>query len=84
MMMNYPGNGVNSMMMGTMVLLVLLWVAVVGIGIWLVLRVTRRDSTVAKIESSPRATLDHRFAAGEITMEQYVEARKLLEVKTLL
>ncbi len=81
MMMNCPGYGVNSMMMGTMVLF---WVVVVGIGIWLVLRVTRRDSTVAKIDGSPRATLDHRFAAGEITMEQYVEARKLLEVKTSL
>ncbi len=82
-MMNWHGYGygANSIMIGTMVLF---WVVVVGIGIWLVLRVTRRDSTVAKIESSPRATLDHRFAAGEITTEQYVEARKLLESKTSL
>ncbi len=80
-MMNWNGYGASSMMMGTMALF---WVVVVGIGIWLVLRVTRRDSSVAKIEGSPRATLDYRFAAGEITMEAYVEARKLLEMKTSL
>jgi uncharacterized membrane protein len=61
----------------------LFWIAVVGLGIWLVLRVTDRDRHDIKTIDSPKATLDRRFAKGEVTLDQYIDARKLLESKHL-
>jgi putative membrane protein len=59
------------------------WIAIIGIGIWLVIRLTdRRGEQLPKAES-PRAILDRRFASGEINAEQYAEARRLLESQSL-
>ena len=71
----WNGSGSNwSLMGGTM----LFWIAVVGLLIWLVLRATDRNRHDIKTIDSPKATLDRRFATGEVTLEQYVEARKWL------
>lgn len=80
-MMNWNGYGANSWGMGAMGLF---WVLAVGMMIWLVLHATRQGSSVAKLADSPRTTLDIRFAAGEISSEQYVQARKLLAGRSSL
>jgi uncharacterized membrane protein len=61
----------------------LFWIAVVGIGIWLVLRLTDRDHKQIKSIDTPKAILDRRFASGEMTVEQYAAARKLIEAHDL-
>jgi uncharacterized membrane protein len=76
----WNGSGSNWFLMGGMMLF---WIAVVGLGIWLVLRVTDRDHHDIKTIDSPKATLDRRFAKGEVTLDQYIDARKLLESKHL-
>jgi putative membrane protein len=59
------------------------WIAVIGIGIWLIVRLTdRRGEQNPKTESA-RAILDRRFASGELNAEQYAEARRLLESQAM-
>ncbi len=81
-MMGYGWNGSGSgwWMMGTMALF---WIAVVAIGIWLVLRVTDQGYKQSKSIDTPRAILDRRLASGEISVEQYAAARKLIETHDL-
>lgn len=68
--------GTNWWWMGGMMFF---WVAVIAFGIWLVIRLTdRRGEQLPKTES-PRSILDRRLANGEVTAEQYAEARRLLE-----
>jgi putative membrane protein len=76
----WNGSGSNWFLMGGMMLF---WIAVVGLGIWLVLRVTDRDHKQVKSIDTPRAILDRRFASGEISVEQYAAARKLIEAHAL-
>jgi uncharacterized membrane protein len=78
--LGWNGSGSNWLLMGGMMLF---WIVVIGGGIWFVLRVTDRDRHEIKIIDSPRAALDRRFAQGEVNLDQYVEARKLLESKNL-
>jgi len=67
------------------------WVAVIGIVIWLVVRISDRrpdhhgehqmvQPEVRRDENSPRAILDRRLVNGEIDAEKYAEIRKLLEI----
>jgi putative membrane protein len=73
------GYGTNWLWMGGMMVF---WFAVIGIGIWLVLRLTdRRDGETQRGES-PRAALDRRFANGEVNADQYAEGRRLLETNS--
>ncbi len=46
--------------------------------VWGVVRMTRSEGTTTVLDS-PRAILDRRLAAGEISSEQYAEARRLIE-----
>ncbi len=72
---------------GMALMMALIWLPLIGLGIWLVGRVTRPESrslgTTTEQESAvaepPRAILDRRFANGEINAEQYAQMRRTLE-----
>lgn len=71
---------------GSIFFMALMWVVIIGFGIWLVTWITRRDhnchpqhaQATDKMET-PRQILDRRFASGEIDAETYSRARKLIE-----
>lgn len=79
------GYGASSIGMGLMMLL--FWLPLIGLGVWLVARVTRSEPHAAMAASpaeqhptdSARGILDRRFANGELTAEQYTEMRRVLE-----
>ncbi len=75
----YGWSGVNALGMGLM--MVLVWGSIIALGFWLVARITRTEHSQPSGLESPRATLDRRFAAGEIDAEQYANARRLIESK---
>ncbi len=84
MMDGYDGNG--TMMNGggwvMMFMGLLLLLALVGLMIFLTLRVTGPGSTgrsAASSTGSPREVLDLRLARGEIGEEEYGTARRLLD-----
>ena len=67
---------------GSILLMTLMWLAIIGLGIWLVTWITRRDQHPvpgSEKTETPRQILDRRFASGEIDAEAYSQARKLLE-----
>lgn len=77
-MMYWDGNGgwwgVGMLLMGVF------WIAVIALAVWAVLRVSRGSNQPAAGEvDSARRILDRRYAAGEITTEQYAEMRRVLE-----
>jgi putative membrane protein len=74
------GAGTNWLWMGGMFVF---WFAVIGIGIWLVFRLTDQRGSETRSSETPRAALDRRFASGEVNVDQYAEARRLLETKPL-
>jgi uncharacterized membrane protein len=73
------GSGTNWFWMGGMFVF---WFAVIGIGIWLVFRLTDRRGSETPTDEKSRAALDRRFASGDVTVDQYAEARRLLETKS--
>lgn len=77
-MMNWYGNGSGWMNGGGAVLIGFFWIALFGLGVWLVSRVTRRE-TPAELPENPRQILDRRFAAGEMDATQYAQARRLID-----
>jgi putative membrane protein len=83
-MMNwYRGDGYGWMDGGGMVLMGLFWILIIGLGIWLVSWLTRRDKSVSfPKEETPRQILDRRFASGEIDATAYAQARRLIEGQT--
>lgn len=76
----YGGSGV-----GMVLIMMLFWLPLIGLGIWLVARVTRSQPNAAAPSAqhhaadSARGILDRRFAKGEISAEQYTEMRRVLE-----
>lgn len=66
------GAGVGMLMM------ILVWGGLIGLGVWAVARLTRGESRPTAVES-PRQILDRRLASGDIDAEKYAEARHLLE-----
>lgn len=76
----YGGSGV-----GMALIMMLFWLPLIGLGIWLVARVTRSQPHAAApaaphhAADSARGILDRRFANGEISAEQYTEMRRVLE-----
>ena len=58
--------------------MVLFWVAIIALGIWAAKALF--PSNTAREDSGGTAldTLKHRYARGEITKEEYEEARRLL------
>lgn len=75
-MMGWYDNGWGSGL--GMLLMLLVWGGLVGLGVWAVARLTRSESRPTAVES-PRQILDRRLASGDIDAEQYAEARHLLE-----
>ena len=66
---------------GWMVVMMLGWAVLVAVAVWAVVALTRRDGR-AERQAGPapaaRQVLDGRFAAGEISQQEYIEARRLL------
>jgi putative membrane protein len=65
-----------------MLLMLLVWGGLIALGIWAVSRLTRGSGGGQQGQptlETPRQILDRRFAAGELTAEQYAEARRVLE-----
>ena len=67
----------------------LLWIALIGLVVWAVIRLTRRPSgrgddtdrgwlPTGTPRETPEEILDRRFASGEIDADAYHEARKHL------
>lgn len=76
--MNWYGDGNGWMNGGAMVFMGLFWILLIGLGIWLVTWLTRRERPAEKQES-PRQILDRRFASGEIDATAYAQARRLID-----
>jgi putative membrane protein len=69
---------------GWMTLMPLLWIVLIGLIVWAVIRLTRRSSDQAGAyprRETPQEILDRRFAAGEIDAETYVRTRDTLAGK---
>lgn len=77
-MMNWYRDGYGWMNGGGMILMALIWILIIGLGIWLVTWLTRRDKSTP-IQETPRQMLDRRLAAGEIDAAAYAQARRLIE-----
>jgi putative membrane protein len=60
-------------------LMVALWVAVVALAVWLLMRATRTAHQPASTLLPPRGILDRRFLTGEIDAPTYARARRALE-----
>lgn len=74
-------DGWGGGMVVAMGLMTVFWVALtVGVA-WAAVRLVGggRASATPTATPTPRATLDHRLATGEIDAEQYAQLRRLLE-----
>lgn len=76
--MNWYGDGNGWMNGGGMIFMGLMWILIIGLGIWLVTWLTRKDKSIERQET-PRQILDRRFATGEIDANAYAQARRLIE-----
>lgn len=78
----YGGSGI-----GMALIMLLFWLPLIGLGIWLVARVTRSqphaNSATTVTQQYPvdsaRGILDRRFASGEIAAEDYAQMRRVLD-----
>jgi len=66
-----------------MLFMVLVWGALIALGVWAVVRTTRGNTVGHTSAESPRQILDRRFATGEIDAEQYAAARRVLEGRSI-
>ena len=62
--------------------MVAFWAAVIGLVVFAVRRIGAADGGNSQHAESPRSILDRRYAAGEITRDQYDEMRRVLEAGT--
>lgn len=70
---------------GLMMFMPLIWIVLVGVVVWAVVRTTRHEIPQAAAghragepRESPRDVLDRRYASGEIDAEAYTSARNHL------
>lgn len=63
-------------------MMLLFWGVFMAVVVWAVLRKTRSGVSAMSAES-PRQILERRFAAGEVDAEQYGEARRVLEGRSV-
>jgi putative membrane protein len=78
----YRGDGYGWMDGSGMLFMGIMWILILGLGIWLVTWLTRRDRSLSAPKAeSPRQILDRRLAAGEIDSATYTQARGLIEGK---
>ena len=75
-MMNWYRNG--GMDGGSILLMTMSWIIILGVGFWFVAWITRRDKVFVSDET-PRQILDRRFSLGEIDAKEYAQAKRLLE-----
>lgn len=66
------------------VFMILLWVVIIGLGVWLVSRLasnanSQPPSNSTALPESPLDILKKRYARGEITKEQFEEMRRTLD-----
>jgi len=73
-MMGYYGSGWN----GWAVVMMLAWPVLLGLAVWAVVVLTRDRRSERPASSTPREILDARFASGELSEEDYVRSRHLL------
>ncbi len=79
----YRGDGYGWMNGGGWLMMGLFWILIIGIGIWLVTWLTRKDRQMSSpVSETPRQILDRRFASGEIDATAYAQARRLIEGQT--
>lgn len=57
----------------------ILWVILVGVVIWAVVRATGNRPETPRAGESARAILDARLARGEISVEEYKKLREALD-----
>ena len=76
--MNWYRDGYGWTNGGGMILMAVIWILIIGLGIWLVTWLTRREKSTP-IQETPRQMLDRRLAAGEIDAAAYAQARRLIE-----
>ncbi|HYN66223.1 MAG TPA: SHOCT domain-containing protein [Ornithinibacter sp.] len=64
-----------------MALMMVFWIALIGVAIWAAVRLVGSGSKVVGTMATPtpRTVLDHRLASGEIDAEQYAQLRRLLD-----
>ena len=68
---------------GWMMVMMLGWVALLALGTWAVVALTRsRPTPTPGAQGTAREILDRRLAAGEITAVEYRAARELMESAT--
>ena len=63
-------------------LMMLFWAAVIGLGVWAIIRATRDnrvDPNQPVAPESARQILDRRLASGELDSQQYSELRSQIE-----
>ena len=62
-----------------LLVMVAVWVSVIALVVWVIVRLTRPDRSLSPTMDSARAILDRRLAAGDMTTEEYIATRKVLE-----
>lgn len=75
--MSWGNGGFGGMWLGPII-----WIVVIGFGIWAVAGLMRRggaDGFEPRLRKTPRDILDERFAKGEIDEEEYQRRRKAID-----
>ena len=76
-MMGY-GNDVNGWDWGWMVGMMVFWVAVLGVAVWAVLALVRRERMSGGGCPTALEELDRRLARGEIDTDEYKSRREVM------
>jgi len=60
------------------IFMILLWVVIIGLGMWLIVSLVSRTNSPQLLTESAQDILKKRYARGEITKEQFDEMRHTL------
>ena len=72
------GNDVNGWDWGWMVGMMVFWVAVLGVAVWAVLALVRRERMSGGGAPTALEELDRRLARGEIDTDEYKRRREVM------
>jgi putative membrane protein len=78
-MMGWYQDGWGSAGVTGMLMMIVVWGGLIALAVWAVVRFTRTEHSPGSTIEPPRAILDRRFASGEITADEYAQARRILE-----
>ncbi len=78
-MMGWYNDGWGAAGMTGMFFMVIFWASLIGLAVWVIARMTRKEQTHPAVLEPARAILDRRFASGEIDAQAYAEARRVLD-----